>query len=180
MPCLFHLQYLDWQSNLLPEFSDVSWNPFFHLRIECFLCAWLSYNPKAKLIHLLLSWQGTVYIKLWSFVSSNTPSDQRVQFHFMYITSKDVVLRTSDIHSCDEVMGTISFWWLLHADHVCASNTAQCTTTSVSAKPSCRSLVSFWGSALPFCQAYGQFDLKVSLVCLILPWRPQFSLTAIS
>lgn len=47
--------------------------------------------------------------------------------------------------------------------------TLQCTTTAVPVKPFCRSLLSFWDFALPFCPAYRHLHLKVLLVFQSLP-----------
>lgn len=33
-------------SHLLTEFADISWNPFFCLPVQCFLCQYLPHSPK--------------------------------------------------------------------------------------------------------------------------------------
>ena len=134
-------------------------------------------TPKHSRSTLILnSWQGVLFIKCCSFF---------LQKYLWWLWPKSFIFTSAvqgtRLHNC---CFAYFRWWLLCLGcrysfllrslpsrlYLCKQpcTVERCNTTSVSAKPSCRSWLSYGGFALPFRPTNEQFYLRVFLVFQIL------------
>lgn len=112
------------QSHLLPEFTDIYWNPV-SIPVRCLLCHWLPYNPKDnRSISMLNSSQDVLFLKCRICLISRSQADELTDqgdilgpdATFIRVSEQILSDMLNEWHSTRNIQTVphkILLWWLL-------------------------------------------------------------------